>query len=428
MFLTTSLLLLVVVIAYIVCTKGFKLGVELSLFFSSIAVALAGKIFTELPRHIAEGTTTYMDNILIFLTATMFMNIIKETGGLTYLMKKVMDKLGKVRVLALFFIFVLMMVPGAITGSGSVTVLVIGSIVTMALASMGISKVRICAIVFLLAGLSAVCPPVSMWAMITCAGAAVPYVGFEIPLLVPCVIVGLFTIYLLGIKKSAEPVPFETDNIPTNMAMWRVLVPILVMATLIVIPRFAPFGFPTLGLPLTFAISAAVAYFCAPTKLSFVKISKDTVRQLLPLMGTMAVVGVMMQLFAATGVRGLLAWAVVALPLNVMIALLPIALPFSEGVFGFGGAGILGIPLIWTFNQFGIHATTSLVGLSLLWMLGDALPPTAIIARMAQQVVGYEGPGTYGKLLKTCILPGILTIAIALAYVIWSNEIAAILM
>ena len=98
MFLTTSLLLLVMVIAYVICAKGFKLGVELSLFFSSIAIALAGKIFLELPRHIAEGTTTYMDMVLIFFTATMFMNIIKETGGLTYLVKKIMDKIGKTKI------------------------------------------------------------------------------------------------------------------------------------------------------------------------------------------------------------------------------------------------------------------------------------------------------------------------------------------
>lgn len=185
MFLTTSLLLLVMVIAYVICAKGFKLGVELSLFFSSIAIALAGKIFLELPRHIAEGTTTYMDMVLIFFTATMFMNIIKETGGLTYLVKKIMDKIGKIRWLALICLFVVMLIPGAITGSGSVTVLVVGSVIAMALAYLGVSKVRICAMIFMLAGLSAVCPPVSMWAMIACAGAAVPYVGFELPLLVP---------------------------------------------------------------------------------------------------------------------------------------------------------------------------------------------------------------------------------------------------
>ena len=157
------------------------------------------------------------------------------------------------------------------------------------------------------------------------------------------------------------------------------------------------------------------------------KVSKETVKQLLPLMATMIVVGVLMQLMAATGVRGLLSWAIVALPINIMIALLPILIPFSEGVFGFGGAGVLGIPLVWTFNSVGMHATTALCGLSLLWMLGDALPPTAIIARMTFKVVGYEGQGTYGKFLKACILPGLLTIICGMVYLIWSTEVAAIL-
>ena len=69
-----------------------------------------------------------------------------------------MTRFGNRRAIALILLMFIMLIPGAITGAGSVSVLVSGGAVAMALASMGISKQRIAAIVFLLAGLSAVAP------------------------------------------------------------------------------------------------------------------------------------------------------------------------------------------------------------------------------------------------------------------------------
>ena len=419
MYLSVALVLVVLIIVFAIAKGPLKLNTELAMFIATVATALAGKIFLPF-RHIAEGSIAYIDLILIFFSATIFMNIIKETGGLTYLVRGIMNSVGKVRPLALILLMIIMFIPGALTGAGSVTVLVVGAVVASALGSMGVSKDRQAAIIFILAGLSAVCPPVSTWAMMTCAGTAVPYVGFEIPLLIPCVVIGLFTVFLLGARRTAEPEELELSGIHPKMSALRVLIPFLVVAALIVIPRIYPYDFPTLGLPLTFIIAALAALICSPGKVNVIEISKSTVKQLLPLMTTMVVIGITLQILAATGVRGLLSWAVIAMPIGVIIATLPILIPLSEGIFGFGGAGILGIPLVWTFNSVGMHATTCIAGLSLLWFLGDALPPTAIIARMVNQTIGYKG--SFGKFFLNCLGPWILTTAIGMALIIWSNE------
>jgi len=41
--------------------------------------------------------------------------------------------------------------------------------------------------------------------------------------------------------------------------------------------------------------------------------------------------------------------------------------------------------------------------MSIIWPLGDALPPTAIIGRLTVDVTGYEGP--YSQFLKACAVP-----------------------
>ena len=79
----------------------------------------------------------------------------------------------------------LLFIPGALTGAGSVTVLITGGMVAIVLSYMGIPRIKVAAIIFLVAGLSAAAPPVSLWAMMTAAGVNMPYVGFSGPFLSP---------------------------------------------------------------------------------------------------------------------------------------------------------------------------------------------------------------------------------------------------
>lgn len=423
MFLKVSLILAVTVVGYIVAQSRFKLSVELSMLVAGLVAAVAGGNWLPI-RHIAEGSVAYIDLALIFFTATLFMNIIKVSGGLDYAVRAIMTRFGKSRAIALILLMFIMLIPGAITGAGSVSVLVSGGAVAMAMASMGISKQRIAAIVFVLAGLSAVAPPVSVWAMMTCAGTAIPYVGFEIPLLIPVLVTGIFTTLWLGLPRteSAGDTVASLPQVPADVTAARTILPFAVVAGLIVAARVWPFGFPVLGLPLVFLIGAAVAYLLNIKKVNFLKVASDTVTQLLPLLTTIIVIGVVIQLFTLTGVRGLLSYAIIAMPLWLIFMLLPITIPVSEGALGFGGAAVVGIPLIWTFNSMGVHPTIALAGLSLLWCLGDALPPSAIIGRLTLQTVGYKG--SYWSFLKTCAVPWVLITVVGTLMVVFSRQLS----
>ena len=78
MYLSAGLILGLMVVVYIVALR-LKLSTELSMFAAAIAGALAaGHWFPA--RHIAEGAMTYMDINLIFISSTLFMNVLKESG------------------------------------------------------------------------------------------------------------------------------------------------------------------------------------------------------------------------------------------------------------------------------------------------------------------------------------------------------------
>lgn len=423
MFLKVSLILAAMVVAYVIAKGPLKLSVELSMLFGAIVGAVSAGHWLPL-RHIAEGSSTYLDLALIFFTATLFMNILKESGGLDRAVRGIIVRFGNKRVVALILLMFVMLIPGALTGAGSVSVLVSGGAVAMALSYLGISKARITAMIFLLAGLSAVAPPVSVWAMMTCAGTAIPYVGFELPLGIPVLILGTFTVLWLGLRPT-ESVGDEAMTLPDvndDVSGWRTVLPFLVVFGLIVASRIWPHQMPILGLPLVFSIGAAVAYALNYRKVDFFKVSTETVSQLLPLLTTVISFGILVQLMTLTGVRGLISYAVIAMPLWLIFTLLPVIIPVSEGVIGFGGAAVIGIPLIWMLDSVGVHPTVALSGLSLLWCLGDALPPTAIIGRLTVQTVGFEGK--YSDFLKTCAVPWLAITAVATLMVIFSRELS----
>ncbi|MCJ7612849.1 MAG: C4-dicarboxylate ABC transporter, partial [Candidatus Aminicenantes bacterium] len=393
------LILVIMILAYAAAT-ALKRPVETSMLAAALAGGLAGAVFRtpalrELPRHVVEGTFTYLDVMLLFTTATVFMAVVSESGGVNYVVRATMKVFGRTRFLVLMILMFIVLIPGALTGAGSVSLLVVGAPVALALRQLQISESRVAAILFIVAGLSAAAPPVNIWAMMLCAGTAIPYVGFELPLGIPVLILGTFTMLVLGLKRDKEPGAAQSrpslPEAPAGMTWWRVTIPFAVFFGLIAAYRLWPFRMPILGLALEFVIVGFIAWLCSPRKIDILVLSRDTVKRLLPLLATTAVVGMLQQVMTATGVRGLLSYAVISIPLIILFISLAVIIPVSEGVLTYGAAAILGIPLIWFFDSIGLHATVAIAGLSLLWPLGDGLPPTALIGRLSMMVSGYKG-------------------------------------
>jgi CitMHS family citrate-Mg2+:H+ or citrate-Ca2+:H+ symporter len=430
MYFKVSIILAIMVIAYALA-KWRGLSVELSIFSSAIAGGIAGAIFgnpalNQLARHLVEGSFTYLDVILIFSTATIFMAIVSESGSVNYVVRIIIKYFYNKRIIALLLLMIIVLIPGALTGAGSVSLLVVGAPVALALSYLGIPKRKVAAILFIVAGLSAAAPPVNIWAMILCAGTAIPYVGFELPLGIPVLLLGSFTVLLLGWKKEGEitleKALKEIPEVPLQMSWWRVLLPFFVFFGLIAMYRFWPFSTPILGLPLEFTISALIAFLISPKKINILILSRDTIKKLLPLLATMVVVGMLQQIMTATGVRGLLSFAVISTPLILLFISLAIIIPISEGVLTYGGAAVIGIPLVWFLDSIGLHATVVMAGLSLLWPLGDGLPPTALIGRLSVMVSEYKE--SYWTFLKSTWIPWIIITVVGILMVVFSAKLS----
>ena len=438
---THSLLILVVIAAVFALAKKLKLMTELAMLLSAVAAVVAHLLlpkgadprsplpFLEIIRHLVEGSMTYLDVCLIFLSATFFMTLYKEAGGVAFIVRGIVKAFHARRFVCLLLLTFIMLVPGAITGSGATTVLTVGALVGAVLKVMGVSENRRVALVFLLAAMSAACPPINLWAMMAAAGANMPYVGFEVPLALLAIAGALFSTYYLagrGKPVDLEKALAELPEAPAGWRGWKAALPFLVLILLVAAGRIWPFSFPVVGLPLVFMLSSLATVLVSPVKPKVFQVAATTVKNLLGLVGIMIVVGVLNQVMTLTGARGLLSLAVVTLPIAVLFATLWLILPVSEGVLQYAVAPLFGVPLIMLFNMLGFNPVVSLSAWAVMWPVGDCLPPTAIVGRAAVMELDYKG-SYYGGFIRAALVPMLFILAISTAAMIFSNDLAGLL-
>jgi CitMHS family citrate-Mg2+:H+ or citrate-Ca2+:H+ symporter len=70
----------------------------------------------------------------------------------------------------------------------------------------------------------------------------------------------------------------------------------------------------------------------------------------------------------------------------------------------------------------GLNPIVALAGMSVIWPLGDALPPTAIIGRLTVEVVGYRD--SYIRFLRSCAVPAAIVMALGTLMVIFSSRLS----
>lgn len=420
------IILAVMVIAFILAK--IKLSVEISMMAAAIAGLLAGAFFSTPPidrmtYHIVNGTLTYLDIIQVFITATFLMEVISASGGSNWVVASIVNRFGRKPALTMTLLTLVLLIPGALSGVGTTALVMLGGPVAAVLGTFGLPKRRVAGILFIMASLGAVAPPVNLWAMISCAGASIPYVGFEIPLLVPVLILSFFTLIVLGRGAKAptqEELKSVTPTVEKGVTWWRVVTPFLVLIVMMVAYRLWPFEFPVLGMPLQFAISGAVACLLAKKKVNVIELTKNAIERVLPLIATTIAVGMLQEAMSSTGVRGLLSYGLLSLPMLVLFITLPITMPVAGGLLAFGVASVFGSPMLWLFQFQGMNLIIALSGLTLLWALGTAIPPTAVIGRFTVMVTGYKE--SYLKFLTGMWLPWLMITAIGTLMVVYSTK------
>lgn len=424
MYAETSLVLGAMVLTFALASWKLK-SPELSMVITAIVGALVGRLGFPV-RLLVEGTFTYFDVAFTFLTASIFINFYSETGAMDALVLKMVDRFYDRKWVLFFLLAVIMLIPGALTGAGSVSMFVVGGMVATVLRLSGIMETRIVAFIYVTSMLAAVAPPINLWVMLMCAQANMPYVGFDLPLLAPILLITVFTVFYLlrgGKPESRETVMASLPKAPEGMNWLRISAPLLTFVVLLLLSKYAAFRMPILGIPLIFLISTVVAMCAAPQRKGlrrWCEVLTNTSEQVFPLLATVISVGVLVNIMTATGVRGLIAITFVTLPVSLIYAFALIVLPLAQGSLSYSSGIILGTPLIFLFNSIGVNVTIVVTALSLMFPLGDCLPPSRISGRVAIDVSGYKG--TYMSFLKAIFVPALFMGLVALGMLMYAND------
>lgn len=397
---------------------------EISMVIAAIVGALVAGLGFPV-RVLVEGLFTNFDLAILFVCASVFVNVYSYTGAMNAVTRKLVANVDS-KWLLLIFMAIFMLIPGALTGAGSVSVFVVGGLVATVIRYMGLSEKKTVAFVFVFAILSAAAPPINLWTMLMTAQANMPYVGFGKLLMIPILIVGAFTIVYLGWgakRESKEKILAELPEAPANMGWFRILCPPVLLVGLIILSLYIPFSTPVLGLPLMFVLATVCAVICNPNKASwkeYYRVLAKTMEQVFPLVATVISVGALVNVIAATGVRGLIGITFVTLPMIFIFLTVLLFCPFAQGALSYGSAIILGTPLIFMFNARGMDTTVVCAALSLIFPIGDCLPPSRIVGRISCETAGYKG--SYMSFLKQIALPLLLLGALALVMLILPNR------
>jgi len=407
---------------------AFALKLPIAVAMSGAAIAGAVAAGFGLPlRHLVEGMFGYLDTILIIASAMIFMKSVERIGLLEGVAAWLIRKFRNAPVFLSFGIMLLIMFPGMITGSSTAAVLTSGALVAPVLVRLGVPAVQTAAAIAMGAIYGMIAPPINLPAMIIGGGIDMPYVGFGLPLLVCTVPLAIATALILltpNLRKGAgdeEALQAELLRMERNPMSFRLFLPLLVLVVLMGGERLFPRVWPGLGMPLDFLLAAASGLLSG-VRWNPLETATDAIRDALPVMGILMGVGMFIQVMTLTGVRGFVVVSALAIPAWLLYLSIATSLPLFGAVSAFGSASVLGVPFLLAL--LGRNEIIVASALSLISGLGDLMPPTALAGIFAAQVVGEKN---YFKVLKYCLVPGLLTAAWGIAVIYGAKAIAGIL-
>ena len=416
-----ELVILIVMLAtFALGVFAVKMPAGLSLIMAAVAGALVDGQGVPV-RHLVEGGFGFLEAILIIATAMIFMKIMEVNGVLAEISYWIVKRFHKWPTLLLIVIVFFVMFPGMLTGLSSTCVLTTGMLVAPILLSIGMPRIAAGSLIAMAAVFGEVAPPISIPVMIIGGGVDMPYIGFTIPLLLVTVPTAIFTAIYFRIRfvksYNIEEVYSRLDSNKSSKVSWLQFIPLL-FVIIYLISEIGLHGIiPHLGVPLIFSIGAVLAYVFNP-KIKVIDVSIDALRMAMPVIIILVGVGMFLQIFALTGVRGYLAVSALQLPeaVKYMAAAL---MPFMGSAYA--SASVIGVPLVYVF----IGKSTLIVTASLVLMaaLGDLMPPPSLLCAYAAQTVKVEN---HFKILRQSIIPILFSMIIGILVLIFAKELGQI--
>ncbi|MCF7822565.1 MAG: TRAP transporter large permease subunit [Candidatus Marinimicrobia bacterium] len=398
-----------------------KYPIGISLALASIAGALLSGFGVPF-RHLVEGSISYLDPILIIVTAMIFMEIIKETGALGETSRLIVRYFHAYPFLFLTAITFFIMIPGMLTGLSTASVLTTGAVVAPALIAYGIPKVKTGSIIAMAALYGMIAPPINVPAMIIGGGVDMPFIGFELPLLFATVPLALFTTYFIARPHVSRGVRSEVlekiSALTQDIHRARLFLPVLVLVLLMSLSRLIPNDLTSLGLPLIFVISSLAA-FRSGRDFNYWKVAQSAIKKAMPVMGILVGIGMFIQILSLSGVRGFLIVNIVQIPSYWIYVAIAVSLPLFGAISSYGASYVLGVPFLLAL--LGRNEIIVASAITLIASLGDMMPPTALAGIFSAQVV--DEPN-YFRILKVCIPYIVITAFYGVMMIIGANWFA----
>jgi len=403
---------------------GLKLPVALGLVAASVAGALVAG--TGVPvRHLVEGMFSFFDFLIIIATAMIYMKVLQHTGVMDTLGRQVTEAFYRKPSLLLMVLMLLILFPGAITGSSTACVFTTGALVAPVMMNLGIPRVQTAAIIAIGSLLGMIAPPVCLPAMIIGEGLDMPYVGFFWPLTLLTVPLAMFFVLAMGrrhVRRDINIAELSASMPPSLFADygWKLYLPLGVLFALMVAPKAAPQYIYDPGLSFAFVISTAVGLFTG-RKIRFLQTAKAAMKEAIPIMGILMGVGMFIQVMTLTGARGAFVVTSLTLPKAWLLLAVATAIPAFGAISAIGSASVLGVPI--ALALLGNDQILAVSALALVASLGDLVPPTALAGLFAAQILQIEN---YFTVLRRCLWPALVIDLVgiaALAYVNWIGKL-----
>lgn len=420
-----ELFLLVLMIALIVgLVLWMKLPVGLSLLVTATVMAGIGTRSFPL-KQLVEGMFGYLDVCLLLVAAMIFLAMIERNGLLERLTRDLIVFCGNSPSALLISLTMIMMFPGAITGSCTASVLGTGPVVTPIFRRMGIPTARIGAIISSSAVFGMIAPPVNIPVLAICGGIDMPYIGFAgilaLMTIPPALLCTFFFAYGYARKTDLKSIVEEVRQQDVQKGC-TIYIPLIVVVTMMLLPKMFPGKAPDIGLAATFALGAVCSAFFG-RKLNVLKSARAGAANILDVVGILFGVGALIEIMTMTGVRGEIVTLTLNLPHYLTIPAIVTALPVFGGVSVYGAASVLGVPFVLADIGQNLIVTASAV--SLLASIGSYLPPVALTSVITAQLLGEK---SYVPISKQCIFPSVLSVALAIFMLVNANAIAKMML
>lgn len=404
----------VMVVAFLAGTMKLSWPAGLATACAALLGLLVGQGRLDIPL-LVEGSFGFFDVGIIIATAMLFMKALEQAGFLEDLTGRLLGTLGNRRWLVLAACMFLVMLPGMLTGSSTAAVLTTGRFVVPVLLALGMLPERAAAFVGLASIAGMIAPPVNIPAMIIGSGVDMPYVGFELPLLLISVPLALGIIIVFGSRLPRRSTMAQGTvqlaaglSSAKRVSLWRLVLPFALVIGPMIGVRLWPGVVPDTGLAVIFALGALSVWAVHP-RLNVVAAFRGSLELSMPILGILAGAGMFVEVMTRTGVRGLIVSSALLLPAQYLILAAAVVVPLFGAVSAYASASVLGVPFLLAMLGKGDVAIAAAI--SSLAAIGDLMPPIALVPSLSVQAFT-EAPSRK-KTIALCLLGGVALIALA---------------